>query len=229
MVPFGDYGTKGPSKESVLSTLVHRAVSMPLQRPQAIDRGRGEVFEIAEAIKSAADELEAAFAMPLGVVKRDWSRARLLADAGGPWFDDFVREFFEVARPSNTDRLWVLDRLVPATARLADFLQQTAEGEAWRAVWAEVPLVIGPGSRRPSIKKADLIVFLENPNCYLSDLKVTTAPYSSWRAYKAKHAKRFRQCREVLSSRGFVVVGSYLLLADADGNRAPEWESVELG
>src|SRR5436305_5276563 len=32
MVPFGDYCTRGPSKESVLSTLVHRAVSMPLQR-----------------------------------------------------------------------------------------------------------------------------------------------------------------------------------------------------
>jgi hypothetical protein len=200
-----------------------------LQRPQTIDRGRGEVFEIAEAIKSAANELEAAFAMPLEVVKRDWSRARLLADPGGPWFDAFVEEFLKVARLSNTDRLWVLDKLVPATAALADFLQETAEEEAWRSVWAEVPLVIGPGDRRPSIKKVDLIVFLEEPNCWLSELKVTTGPYSSWQTDKAEHTKRFKQCREVLRSRGFVVVGSYLLLADARGNRRPTWESVELG
>jgi len=229
MVESSDYGTSRPSKESVLSTLVHRAVSMPLQRPQAIRLGRGQVFKIAEAIKDAADELEAAFTMPLGVVKRDWSRARLLADAGGPWFDDFVWEFFEVARPSNTDRLWVLDNFVSATAALADFLQETAEEEAWRSVWAEVPLVIGPGSRRPNIKKVDLIVFLEEPNCFLSELKVTTGPYSSWRTPEEKDAERFRQCREVLRSRGFVVVACYLLLADAYGNRRPVWESVELG
>ena len=61
MVESSDYGTSRPSKESVLSTLVHRAVSMPLQRPQAIRLGRGQVFKIAEAIKDAADELEAAF------------------------------------------------------------------------------------------------------------------------------------------------------------------------
>src|SRR5205823_4224561 len=82
---------KRPTKESVLSTLVHRAAGLPWQRLQVIEDGcrvfRGEVFEMAEEIKSAAAELKEAFSLPREEVRADWSRARLIADAGGPWSD----------------------------------------------------------------------------------------------------------------------------------------------
>jgi hypothetical protein len=231
MVSAGRHRTNAPTKESVLSTLVHRAVSMPSQRPQAVRRGKrffdGQVFEMADEIKSAASELEAAFSVPLEEVARDWSRARLLSDAGGPWFDACVDEFRAVAQ-SSSDRRWILKNLVSAIELLADFLQETAIEEGWRAIWSEAPLLIGPGTRRPTVKKPDQIVFLGTSICFLSDLKVTSDPYDNWRARKAKYAKHFRQCRGALESRQFDVVGCYLLLADASGKRRPSWERVDI-
>ena len=223
---------KRPTKESVLSTLVHRAAGLPWQRLQVIEDGcrvfRGEVFEMAEEIKSAAAELKEAFSLPREEVAADWSRARLLADAGGPWSDACVDEFLLVSR-LRENRRWILDKLMPATATLADFLQDTAREEGWRAIWAEVPLLIGPGTPRPTIKKVDQIVFLGGPNCFLSELKVTTCPYASWPSPDQDDLQRLRQCRKALNSPGFKIEGCYLLLADAFGERHPLWIRVELG
>jgi hypothetical protein len=223
---------KRPTRESVLSTLVHRAVGMPWQRLQVIDGGRrvfrGEVFEMAEEIKSAAAELKEAFSLRREEVAADWSRARLMADAGGPWSDACVDEFLQVSG-SRVNRRWILNNLMPATATLADFLQETAREEGWRAIWAEVPLLIGPETPRHTIKKVDQIIFLEGPNCFLSELKVTTRPYDSWPSPERHDLQRLRQCRKVLNSPGFKIEGCYLLLADAYGERRPTWIRVELG
>ena len=101
--------------------------------------------------------------------------------------------------------------------------------DRWRSFWAEVPLLTGPGRARPSFLKVDQIVFLGGRNCCLVELKVTTRSYHDiLKKHQMACAERFRACQDLLSSRGFDVVDSRLLIAHALGERPPVWESIEL-
>ena len=46
MVARANRHESGPTKETVLSTLIHRAISMPLQRPQALRDRYGSRFVV---------------------------------------------------------------------------------------------------------------------------------------------------------------------------------------
>jgi hypothetical protein len=187
--------------------------------------------------KEAASQLKTAFEMPQEEIGEDWSLATLLVDAGGPWFNGSVWEFLEIIQAdedrtvpdAEENRRFVLENLLPATSVVADFLQDKAAKDRWRSFWAEVPLLTGPGHARPSVLKVDQIAFLGRRNCCLIELKVTAGSYNDvFERHQASCAERFRAFREVLSSQGFDVVDSRLLIADARGKRPPAWEDIEL-
>ena len=181
MVADEDRGNNVPTKNTLLSVLVHRAVGMPFQRAQTLGQGQWDIASMAAEIKSAASQLKIAFEMPQEEIEEDWSIATLLVDAGGPWFNASVGEFLEITQAgegrtvadAEENRRFVLENLFPATVAVADFLQDKAAKDRWRSFWAEVTLLTGPGYARPSVLKVDQIAFLGRRNCCLIELKVT--------------------------------------------------------
>lgn len=229
------------SRESVLGTLVHRAVFMPFAKPKELrrlksggslnidpcqDRVTGDWSgePIPDAVAAAVALLEDAIGESLdGYGERTTWRAKLelVADAGGAWWSGPATDFRDLER---SDRDWVSRRLKPAAAKVAEWLSQTAAEEDWKWIWSEVPLWSW-ASPRPTVTRVDLLVGAGEAGAlgYAFDLKVTNRDYEA-KDFEPSRADRasLRRYRRGLEGTTFPGSGSNslsILYADREGKR----------
>lgn len=164
--------------QTVLGTLVDRAVCMPYAKPQVLRHGfrrhRDEdtgkwrsVAPISEDAAAAAEFLVTILTAP-GADSR-WSKAELTLDPGGPWWAKPRDDFFQL---DDDARKWVLNRLEDTAVRAAECLENEAVDRGWAWLWSQPPLA-SPGKVRPSITQPDLIGGLDWKRCDIIDLKTT--------------------------------------------------------
>lgn len=228
-------------RESILGTLVHRAVFMPFAKPKELRRPRsggpliidphwdngvrdwsGE--PVSDAIAAAVALLEDAIGESIDGYREEtvWrAKLELSADAGGAWWSGPARDFRDL-EPSDRD--WVSRRLGPAAAKVAEWLSRTADEEDWKWIWSEVPLWIW-SMPRPMVTRVDLLVGAGEGGArgYAFDLKVTKDDYHAGGFEpRVEHLDSLRRYRSGLEGTTFPGGGRAslsILYADREGKR----------
>lgn len=218
--------SNAPTANTILGTLVDRAVCMPYAKPQVLRRGSRRhqdedsgqwrtVATISEDAAAAAEFL--ATCLTASGANRRWSRAELALDPAGPWWakprDDFLK--------LDTDaRKWVLDRLEDTAVRAAGCLEDQAVDRGWAWLWSQ-PSFASPGKVRPSITRPDLIGGLDRKRCDVIDLK-TTGRDDLRSTVKSDQANAFRSWVTSLTAMGFTPVHCCVLAVSTTDDRF-EW------
>ncbi len=216
------------TKDAVLGGLVHRALTMPFEKP-APCRKFGEVPDAASMLVRALRLLpdDDSWASVDGA--HDWSRAVCLVDSGGPYWSALADEFFSLGcgryEPLVPVQEAVLERVVPAAGALAEELARVAERRGWEAVWGEMPLAAawdGPGF---GVTRPDLVAALGRTAAAV-DLKVTSMQPTAWLDKYGDDEDllaRFRKWDSRITRLGYEAVSWWLAIVqvDWDGPTSP--------
>lgn len=220
-----------PTRESVLGTLVHRAVFMPFAKPQALTRSKesivfrnGESESISDAICASANLIGIACRESLDSYNENqrWrALLELIVDAGGPWWSLSATQYRGL---EEKDREWILTRLGKIALRVGEWMEKTARDEDWKWIWSEVPLWSWTVST-PETTRIDLLVGagIRGARGYAFDLKVTKENYLADDFQPSEdHLDSLRRYRAGLDRTTFPGAGRAslaLLYADRDGKR----------
>lgn len=218
--------SNAPTANTILGTLVDRAVCMPYAKPQLLQRAsRRHLDEDSgrwRTVATIGEDVSAAAALLVTCLKASgadqrWSRAELVLDPAGPWWakprDDFLRL-------DRDGRNWVLDRLEGTAVRAADCLEDQAVERGWAWLWSQ-PSFASPGKVRPSITRPDLIGGLDRKRCDVIDLK-TTCKDDLHSTVKSGQANAFRSWATSLTAMGFTPVHCVVLVVSTSDDRF-EW------
>lgn len=231
-----------PTKNTVLGTLVDRAVCMPYAKPTALRGGCSVLtgLRIVDDVCEAADFLVEALAD--SDAAENWSPARLAVDPAGVWWSKPLHDFITLVDdagpeggPAETAQQWVRRRLRIAARRAGEALQECAEAEGWQWLWSQ-PSFASPGDRIPRIVRPDLVAGTGTKQCLVIDLKTSRA-----RGLRGvirdteKQAEDFRVWARHLSGLGFEPIESWVLAVSsrarlkAENGPAARWENYTAG
>lgn len=212
--------------QTVLGTLVDRAVCMPYAKPQVLRSGyrrqRDEDLGKWKTVASISEDTAAAAEFLVRILTESsadsrWSKAELALDPGGPWWAKPRDDFFQL---DNDARDWVLDRLQVTAVRAAECIQNLSVDREWAWLWSQPPFA-SPGKLRPSITQPDLIAGRDWKHCDVIDLK-TTGKDDLRGVVNSSQAKAFGSWAASLRALGFIPEHCLALAVSTTDNRH-EW------
>lgn len=159
------------TRATILGTLIHRALAMPatsgspIQATAASRALRVKQIEAAELLVEVFKSCNES---------HRYSRARLIADPGGPTMSKIVNQYF---RLSKHDCQWILNRIVPSVTVAAEALYawershfEVSETTAWGECY-----VSPPGSDADTLR-ADTVL-IDPSRVVVVDYKTTSDDY----------------------------------------------------